>query len=60
MGSSNVEKWGDHQRKKFFINNSVETSRSIETTCTFGMGVGVENGEKMRDLQKTEFYLKQK
>ena len=55
-----MEKWGDHQRKKFFINNSVETSRSIETTSTFGMGVGVENGEKMRDLQKTEFYLKQK
>ena len=24
LGSSNVEKWVDHQRKKFFINNSVE------------------------------------
>ena len=24
LGSSNAEKWVDHQRKKFFINNSVE------------------------------------
>ena len=24
MGGSNAQKWGDHERKKFFINNSVE------------------------------------
>ena len=24
LGGSNAEKWGDHQKKKFFINNSVE------------------------------------
>ena len=24
LGGSNLEKWGDHQKKKFFINNSVE------------------------------------
>ena len=24
LGRSNAEKWVDHQRKKFFINNSVE------------------------------------
>ena len=44
LGVSNAEKWGDHQKKKFFINNSVEavilfkvlgvTSGPIETACT--------------------------
>ena len=24
LGDSKVEKWGDHQKKKFFINKSVE------------------------------------
>ena len=24
LGGSNAEKWGDHRKKKFFINNSVE------------------------------------
>ena len=24
LGGSNAEKWGDHQKKIFFINNSVE------------------------------------
>ena len=24
LGGSNTEKWGDHQKKKFFIGNSVE------------------------------------
>ena len=24
LGDSNAEKWGDHQKKKFFINNSVD------------------------------------
>ena len=24
LGNSNVEKWGDHRRKKVFINSSVE------------------------------------
>ena len=23
-GGSNEKKWGDHQKKKFFVNNSVE------------------------------------
>ena len=30
LGSSNAEKWGDHQRKKFFINNSVDTLISFK------------------------------
>ena len=25
LGGSNGEKWGDHQKKKFFLNKSVET-----------------------------------
>ena len=30
LGSSNEEKWGDHQKKKFFINNSVEVVISFK------------------------------
>ena len=30
LGGSNVEKWGDHQKEKFFINNSVEAVNSFK------------------------------
>ena len=30
LGGSNVEKWGDHQKKNFFINNSIEAVISFK------------------------------
>ena len=30
LGGSNAEKWGDHRKKKFFINNSVEVLISFK------------------------------
>ena len=30
MGSSNAEKWGDHQKKKFFVKNSIEAVISFK------------------------------
>ena len=30
MGGSNAEKWGDLQRKKFFINNFIEALNSFK------------------------------
>ena len=30
LGDSNAEKWGDHHKKKFFVNNSVETVISLK------------------------------
>ena len=30
LGGSNAEKWGDHKKKKFFINNSVEVVISFK------------------------------
>ena len=30
LGGSNAEKWGDHQKEKFFINNSVEAVNSFK------------------------------
>ena len=30
LGGSNAEKWGDHEKEKFFINNSVEAEISFE------------------------------
>ena len=30
LGGSNAEKWGDHQKKIFFINNSVEVVISFK------------------------------
>ena len=30
LGGSNAEKWGDHKKKKFFINNSVESVISFK------------------------------
>ena len=50
FGVANVEKWGDNQEKKFFMDNTVctlipfkERQRPIETTCTImGGSIGVE------------------
>ena len=30
LGGSNTEKWGDHKKRKFFINNSVEVVISFK------------------------------
>ena len=30
MGGSNAEKWGDHQKKKFFIKNSIKAVFSFK------------------------------
>ena len=50
MGGSNVEKWGNYQRKKFFINNSVEAliplkekhQGLLELHVPLGLGWGVQ------------------
>ena len=30
LGGSNAERWSDHKKKKFFINNSVEVKISFK------------------------------
>ena len=69
LGSSNVEKWGKHQRKKLFINNSVEALilfkeehqglLKLHVLLRWEWGFRVW-GKKWGYLQKREFSLKPK
>ena len=61
--------WGDHQRKKFFINNSVETlipfkgkHQGLYWKCMYlwGGSGGFDCGKKMSLSPKKEIFLKQK
>ena len=65
MGSSNAEKCGDHQRKKFFINNSAGPLILFKEEHQGGpilkLHVPLGYGKKWhKNLQKREFSLKQK
>ena len=63
-----MEKWGDHQMMKFFINNSVETlilfneghQGLLKLNVSLGEGAGVQCGGKQGYLQESEFSLKWK
>ena len=68
VGKFKCGKMGDHQRKKFFINNSVEVlipfnkeHQVLLKLPVFGVGVGGSSvGEKWSYLQKWEFSSKRK
>ena len=61
MGGSNIEKWGDHRNRNFFMNNSVEALVPLkEGHHVLEVGGWIPVWQKMGLSPKKEFCLKRK